>query len=85
MLEESKHIKENYYIKHRKDDLKYTGFDYEENILNKTMSNLMFKNPTMIEFLQQLKNNIIIMFDSVLVVRNFWNYTVDKYYNKHNN
>jgi len=85
MIEESKHIKEYYYIKHRKDKLKHTGFDYEKNIFNKTMSNIMFQNPVLNEFLSYLQNHIILMFDSVLIIRNFWNYTVDRYYNKHHN
>ena len=85
MIEKDKQVNELYYIKHRNDDLKHTGFDYENRILRKTLSGLMFDNPTMNTFLTYLQKQVVWMIESTLVVRNFWNYTVNKYYNKHNN
>jgi len=85
MIEESKHVPELYYIKHRKDDLKNTGFDYQNKLFDRTLSGVMFGNPTLKTFLSYLQNQAVWMIESTLVVRNFWNYTVDKYYNKHNN
>ena len=84
-LQESKHIKELWYIDHRKDDLKNTGYDYKNNIFKRTLSNVMFGNPTTAEFLTYLQKQIVLMFESVLLVRNLYNWTVDKYYDKFNN
>lgn len=84
-IEENNHITELYYMKHRKDDLKHTGFDYENKLFERTMSGMMFGNKTMSDFLKLLQKQAVWMIESTLVVRNFWNYTVDKYYNKHNN
>jgi hypothetical protein len=86
MIEEKKHIKELYDLKHRHDtDIAKYRFDYENSLFKKTMSELLFRNDITNQFLIYLQEMQILMFESVLVVRNFWNYTVDKYYNKHSN
>lgn len=85
MLQENKHIKENWYINHRNDNLKHTGFDYENNLYNRLFSSLMFDNPTLKQFMLKLQQMSVLMLESNLIVRNFWNYTIDKYYNKHHN
>lgn len=85
MIEESKHIKELYYIKHRNDNLKNVGFDYENKLFQRTLSRMMFDNPILNNFLSLLQKQVVLMIESTLVVRNFYNYTVGKYYNKHNN
>jgi hypothetical protein len=85
MIQKNKHLKEYWYVNHRNDDLKHTGFDYENNLFRKLFSGLMFDNPKLNEFLTKLQEMVVLMLESTLVVRNFWNYTVDKYYNKHNN
>ena len=85
MIYERKQVSELYYIRHRKDDFKNSGFDYENNIFQKTMSGVLFDNPNLNSFLMLLQKQAVLMIESTLVVRNFWNYTVDKYYNKHNN
>jgi len=85
MIQEEKHITELWNVKHRKDDLKYTGFNYEENLYRRTLSSVMFDNPILNEFLTRLQKQTILMLESTLVVRNFWNYTVPRFYNKHPN
>lgn len=85
MIEKEKHIKELWYINHRNDELKYTGFNYEEKLFKRIFSNLMFDNPTLNEFMLQLQKMSVLMLESTLVVRNFWNYTVPRFYNKHPN
>ena len=85
MIQEEKHITELRNVKHRKDDLKYTGFNYEENLYRRTLSSVMFDNPILNEFLTRLQKQTILMLESTLVVRNFWNYTVPRFYNKHPN
>jgi len=85
MIEESKHVKELYYIKHRNDNLLNTGYDYQNNLFRRTMSSVMFDNPTLNSFLSYLQQNVVWMIESTLVVRNFYNFSCGKYYNKHNN
>ena len=85
MIEKEKHIPEIYDLNHRNDKLLHTGFDYENKLLSKIMSSVMFGNPTTNTFLTKLQKNVIYMIESNLIIRNLYNYTVSKYYNKHNN
>lgn len=84
MIEKEKHIKELYNLKHRHDS-DTDRFDYENELFIKTFSRQVFKNNLTNDFLQKIQKLTVWMFESVLIVRNFWNYTVDKYYNKHKN
>lgn len=85
MLYENKHLYFLHIIKHRHDDNKYKGFDYENKLLYRLLSSVLFNNKILKEYLLFIQKLITIQIESVLVIRNFWNYTVDKYYNKHNN
>lgn len=85
MLQESKHIKELFHLKHINDNTEYKPVDYENNILRKTTSNLLWRNPNLNEYLQHFQKLIVCMLEGNLIVRNFFNFTVDKYYNKHLN
>lgn len=71
-------------MRHRKDNIE-RGYDYEKNVFRKTLSNVMFKNPNLADFLEQLRVPLVMMIDSVLIIRNFWNYTNDKYFDRYNN
>lgn len=85
MIEETKHTTQFYYIKHRNDDLKNTGFDYETNLLRRVLSSQMFNNPTTSQFLTYLQGMLVWQIEATLVIRNFFNFTCSRYYNKHNN
>ena len=85
MIEKKAHITELYDLKHKNDSIENDGYDYENNLLKKTLSNTMFGNKKMNYFLPLLQQNLVWMIDSVLPIRNWWNFTVDKYYDKHNN
>lgn len=85
MIDENKHIKQLWYIKHRNDQLKNTGYDYQNNLLKNLLSHQMFNNPITAKFLNYLQQLLVWQIETTLVIRNFWNYTCDKYYNKHNN
>ena len=85
MLEREKHVRELDFIKHRNDKLKHEGFDYEKNLYSRIFSSAMFGNPTMQTFLTYLQKQTSCMLESTLVVRNFWNYSVDRYWKNHNN
>lgn len=85
MIDKKAHIKYTYDLKHRNDSVKNTGYDYETNLFSRLFSNVMFGNPKLKEFLPLLQQNAVWMIDSTLMIRNWWNYSVDKYYNNHNN
>ena len=84
MIEKDMQIKELYELKHMNDKIE-SGFDYEEGLLRTTFSNVMFQNDMTRNFLNKIKSLFIYSIESNLVARNWFNYTVSKYYNKHNN
>jgi hypothetical protein len=77
-------LEELYVLKHRHDDDK-NFVDYEEDILNKTLSPKIYENERMFNFLDRLRKLVSILFDNYNIVKNFKNYNVDKYYYKHKN
>lgn len=84
MLYEEKQLPELYYMKHRHDnDTDY--IDYENNVLDKSLSPYLFNNDLMNSFLKKLRKLVSILFDQHNIVKNFKNYMVDKYYYKHKN
>jgi len=86
MIDKQSQITELYEFRHFHDDTAGNdAFDYENNLLPTMMSSAMYKNPTTREFLDRLQKNCVWMLEATLVIRNFFNYTVDKYYNKHTN
>lgn len=84
MIEKDLHIKELYELKHINDKIE-TGFDYEENLIKNSFSNVMFQNQKTFDFLNKIKPLLLYTLESNLIARNWFNYTVSKYYNKHNN
>lgn len=84
MIDKDVQIKELYELKHINDKIE-TGFDYEDGLIRTTFSNVMFKNNMTFDFLNKIKNLFIYTIESNLVARNWFNYTVSKYYNKHIN
>lgn len=84
MIEKDMQIKELYELKHMNDKID-SGFDYEEGLLRTSFSNVMFQNQMTNDFLNKIKSLLIYTIESNLVARNWFNYTVSKYYNKHNN
>jgi len=71
-----------YYMKHRHDSDE-DFVDYEKMILDKSISPYLYNNDRMNTFLTKLQRLISIFFDNVNIIKNFKNYTVDKYYYKH--
>jgi len=85
MIDRKSHIPDLYDLKHKNDSVADNGFDYENKLFSKLFSNVLYGNNKTKDFLDMLQYNAVWMIESVLPIRNFWNYTVDKYYNKHNN
>jgi len=84
MIEKDVQIKELYDLKHMNDKIE-SGFDYEEGLLRTSFSNVMFQNDMTNTFLNKIKSLLIYTIESNLVARNWFNYTVSRYYSKHNN
>jgi len=84
-MEERLHITYLNDLKHRNDVSLNNGFDYQTNLFRKLLSNVMFGNENLKNFLVYLQQNVVWMIDSVLPIRNWFNYTVDKYYSDFNN
>jgi len=77
-------IKELYDLKHMNDKIE-SGFDYEDGLLRTTFSNVMFQNDMTAAFLNKIKPLLLYSIESNLIARNFFNFTVNKFYSKHNN
>ena len=84
MIERESHIKELYDMRHRKDKIE-PGFDYENNLYKRILSPVLFRNENLASYLEQLQKLSVWMIESVTVLRNFFNFTVNKYYDRHNN
>ena len=83
MLQQDRQISELYYLKNRFNDNKYRHFDWENNILKKTTSPIIWENPNTNQFMTLIEKNAALMIESVNIVRNFFNIAIDKYYNDH--
>lgn len=82
MLYDKKELPEIHFMKHLHDD-DNDYVDYENNILNKTLSPYIYENDIMAGFLDKLQPLLSILFDQMNIMKNFRNITVDKYYFKH--
>ncbi len=77
MLYRKKQLPEIYYMRHRHDnDNDYV--DYENMLLDKTLTPYLYQNDTMNGFLKRLQPLVGLLFDQMNVVKNFKNYIVDK-------
>jgi hypothetical protein len=66
-------------------DLKNTGYDYNTNLLNRTMSNYMFRNPHLKKFLEEYLSPILVFWiNRVKYLRIYYNFAVPKWYKKIN-
>jgi hypothetical protein len=77
MLYRKKQLPELFYLKHLHDnDNDYV--DYENMLLDKTLTPYLYQNDTMNGFLKKLQPLVGLLFDQMNVVKNFKNYIVDK-------
>ena len=82
MLFERKDLPELHFLKHRHDD-EELYVDYESKILDSSLSPYMYKNNLMNSWLKKMQPLVSLLFDQMNVMKNFRNWTVDKYYYKH--
>lgn len=85
MIERESQIKELYDLRHRKDEELHTHFDWENNMIEKMVSSHMYNNPILSDFLNRYQKLLVWMYESNVVIRNLYNYTVSRYYNRYNN
>ncbi len=81
MLYDEKQLPELRFMKQFHDD-QSPNFNYEQELLNKSLSPHLFQNIVMFNFLDRLKKMIALLFDHMNVIKNFKNYMVDKYHYK---
>jgi len=85
MLYDKQYIPELNAFYHKNDDVKKNYVDYQNQILDKTLSPYMYSNSMMSSFLTQLNPMISLFFDQFNILKNYKNFTVNKYYYKHTN
>ena len=68
-------------MKHRNDTDK-DFVDYENTILQKSLSPYIYENDTMNTYLNKLQPLVAMLFDQTNIIKNFKNYMVDKYHYK---
>lgn len=81
MLHDLEQLPELRYMRQFHDDAS-PNFNYEQDILNKSLSPYMFQNITMFNFLDKLRPMLSLLFDQMNFMKNFKNYMVDKYHYK---
>ena len=84
-LEKNAHIPELYDLNHRHDNNLNQGYNYKDNLLKNSLSRQLFDNDITNGFLLRLQDLIVLTVDSNVILRNWFNHTVSKYYDKHNN
>jgi hypothetical protein len=65
-------------------DTETPNYDYEKNLLEKSLSPYIYENRVMSFFLNKLQGLLSLQFDSINVIKNWKNYMVDKYHYKQN-
>lgn len=75
-------IEEVYWLNHRHDDDK-DYLDYEDKILTQSLSKHNGSNEFLSGYITRMQKGMYLMYDQINVFKNFYNYTVDKYYYKH--
>lgn len=81
MLNDLEQLPELRYMRQFHDDAS-PNFNYEQDILNKSLSPYMFQNITMFNFLDKLRPMLSLLFDQMNFMKNFKNYMVGKYHYK---
>ena len=84
-LENDVHINELYILHHRHDNELHNATEYKSNLLERSLSRSLYKNDKMKGFLDLLQPMVVHMITSNVFLRNYFNHTVSKYYDRHNN
>lgn len=68
---------------HQQDVLKNQGFDYENRLLEKTISSYFFVDPRKEFTIMQFQTMLVYLINSIGGIKKAFNYTVDKNYKVH--
>ncbi len=82
-LEKDIQLTELYDLKHRKDSKSNRHYPWEDNLLKRSTTPYIWKNPNMNSFLSRMEKIYVLMLEQMNYSRNFFNHTVHKYYNDH--
>lgn len=83
-IEEFNEIPEMFNLRHKHDtSLPEQGYDYQLNMLQKSLSPVLYKNDTNSEFLDDLNKLLIALVETILPTRNMFFYSHSKYFNRH--
>lgn len=81
MLEKDLYINELYELAHIHDTKNNRHYPFEDVLLKKTTSPYLWKNENMYEYMNLIEKPTVLDVIIIDYARNFFNYTVDKYYN----
>lgn len=59
-------------------DNAYSGFDYKDKILKKTLSKVLFKDPVKASILSYFEKGFFALVETTKQIKNYFNYTVPK-------
>lgn len=79
-IEKDLQIKELYNLKHRYDSKNHRHYPFEDNLLENTTSKYIWYNPNMNTYLTMLQSMVVLMVQKNDLVRNYFNFTVTKYW-----
>jgi hypothetical protein len=68
------------YMIHIQDDLKNTGYDWRNNLFNRSLSTYLLADPKRSRIMTQIQKMMVYMIDRVSMIKKSMNYTVDKNY-----
>ena len=66
-------------------DLPFDAENYKDKLLEKTISKNIYQNDNIAGFLDLLQPMVTTMINGNLILRNWFNWTVPKWYDRHNN
>ena len=84
-LENDVHINELYILSHRHDNELHNAVTYKTTLLEKSVPRNIYNNDKTKGFLDLFQPMIIHMITSNVITRNFFNWTVNKFYDRHSN
>jgi hypothetical protein len=67
-----------YDVMYSTNDNAYSGYDYKGNVLKKTLSNVLFKDPVKDSILSYFERGFFALIESTKQIKNYFNYTVKK-------
>ena len=84
-FEKNVNIGELYDLKHRHDNELYNANGYKDKLLEGSLSKTLYNNEKTRGFLEHLQEMVAHFFSTNVVLRNWFNWNVDKYYDRHHN